>query len=226
MKMSAGVQTAFAGMACRCLFACALLLPGCSSTSQVYNAQIIAAPSSASLKPGELENFGVAFVTPSTVTGQEEDKLALASAFSQAFAAARPGTRVVPLTETLSSINRGGITESYKRMIVDYRDSRLLDRTALAQVGNATGARYIAILNLATFQQVYHDRFGLFGLRVLQTKEASIRLTLQIWNSQDGSIAWEGAQEVHMANETAAQDAVSFGVVVQAAAEKLIATIP
>ncbi len=224
--MREGVQTASARFAVRCLFAYALVLPGCSTTSQVYSAQIIAAQSSASLKPGELASYGIAFATPSTVTGQEEDKLALALAFSQAFEAARPGTRVVPLNETLSSINRRGLAESYKRLIVDYRDSRLLDRTALAQVGDATGARYIALLNLATFQQVYHDRFGLLGLRLLQTEEASIRLTLQIWDSRDGSIAWEGAQEVHMANETAAEDAVSFGVVVQAAAEKLIAKIP
>jgi hypothetical protein len=204
----------------------ALLLPGCSSTSQVYSAQIIAALSNTSLKPGELASFGIAFVTPSTVTGQEEDKLPLALAFAQTFEAARPGTRVVSLTETLSSVNRAGLTESYKRMYVDYRDSRLLDRTALAQVGNATGARYIALLSMAAFQQVYHDRFGLFGLRVLQTKQANIRITIQIWNSLDGSVDWEGSQEVHMADETAAEDAVSFGAVVQAAAEKLIAKIP
>jgi len=224
--MSQGMQGAFANGACRGLFACALLLAGCSTTSQLYSAQIIADPSSASLKPGDLASFGVAFITPSTVTGQEEEKPALALAFSKTLEENRPDTRIVPLTETLTSINRAGLSESYKRMIVEYRESGLLDRSALAQVGKATGARYIALLNMATFQQVYHDRLGVFGLRLLQTKEANIRLTLQIWNSQDGSVAWEGAQEIHMADETAAEDAVSFGSVVQAAAEKLIAKVP
>jgi hypothetical protein len=208
------------------VLACALLVAGCSSTSQMYSAQIIADPSSASLKSGDLESLGIAFVTPTTVTGQEEDKPALAVAFSKAFAEQRPKVHIVPLTETLTSVNRAGQSEDYRRMMLEYRDSGLMDPTELAQVGKATGARYVALLNLASFQQVYHDRLGIFGLRVLQTKEANIRLTLQIWNSSDGSIAWEGAQEIHMANETAAESAVSFESVVQAAAEKLVAKIP
>jgi hypothetical protein len=210
----------------RSLFACVLLLAGCATTSQMYSAQIIAGPSNATLKAGDLTSFGIAFVTPSTVTGQEEDKPALALAFSKSLEEQLPNVRVVPLTETLTSVNRAGLFESYRRMITEYRDSGLLDRTALAQVGKATGARYIALLNMANFQQVYHDRLGVFGLRVLQTKEANIRLTLQIWNSLDGSIAWEGAQEIHMASETAAESAVSFGSVVEAAAQKLVAEIP
>jgi len=192
----------------------------------MYTAQIIADPSSVSLKPGELASFGIAFVTPSTVTGQEEDKPALALAFGEAFEKNRPDTHVVSLTETLTRINRAGLFENYKRMIIDYRESGLLDRAALAQVGTATGTRYIALLNMANFQQVHQDRLGILGLRVLQTKQANIRLTLQIWDSQDGSVAWEGAQEIYMANETTGQDAVWFGSVVQTAAEKLIAKIP
>jgi len=224
--MSERAQGAFKSAVYRSLLACALLLAGCSTTSQMYSAQIIAEPSSTSLQSGDLASFGIAFVTPSTVTGQEEDKPALALAFSKTLREQRPDTHVISLTETLTSINRAGLYQNYKRMIIDYRDSGLLDPMALAQVGKATGARYIALLNMAAFQQVYHDRLGVFGLRLLQTKEANIRLTLQIWNSRDGSIAWEGAQEVHMADETAAEDAVSFGLVVQAAAEKLIAKIP
>jgi hypothetical protein len=224
--MSQGVSGAVERALYRSLQACVLLLAGCATTSQTYSAQIIADPSRMSLKPGDLAGFGIAFVTPSTVTGQEQDKPALALAFSKSVERQLPNVRVVPLTETLSSVNRAGLFEDYRRMINEYRDSGLLDRAALVQVGKATGARYIALLSMASFQQVYHDRLGVLGLRVLQTKEANIRLTLQIWNSLDGSIAWEGAQEIHMSSETAAQSAVSFGSVVEAAAQRLAAKIP
>lgn len=224
--MTRGKKGEFQRAAYLGLLACMLLLSGCSTTSQMYSAQIIAEPTSASLKAGDLASYGIAFVTPSTVTGQEEDKPALALAFSKILEEQRPSTHVIPLNETLTRVNRAGLFENYKRMIIEYHNSGSMDPTALAQVGKATGARYIALLNMATFQQVYHDRLGLFGLRVLQTKEANIRLTLQIWNSSDGSVAWEGSQEIHMADETAAEDAVSFGVVVQAAAEKLVDKIP
>lgn len=224
--MGKQVQGAFEKAAYWSMLACALILSGCSSTSQMYSAQIIADPTNSSLKSGDLASYGIAFITPSTVTGQEEDKPALALAFSKTLEQQRPDTHVVPLTETLTSVNRAGLFENYKRMIIEYRQSGLLDPTALAQIGKATGARYVALLNMAAFQQVYHDRLGVFGLRLLQTKEANIRLTLQIWSSRDGSVVWEGSQEIHMADETAAEDAVSFGLVVQAAAEKLVPKIP
>jgi len=224
--MRQGVQGLAEKAAVCSLLASVLLSAGCSSTAQLYGAQVIAEPTSALLKTGDLERFGIAFVTPSTVTGQEEDKAALALAFSQTLQQQRPNIHVVPLAETLTSVNRAGLFEEYLRMITDYRQSGLLDPSALAQICKATGTRYIALLNMASFQQVYHDRLGIFGLRLLQTKEANIRLTLQIWNSSDGSLAWEGSQEIHMASETAAESAVSFGSVVQAAADKLIVKIP
>jgi hypothetical protein len=224
--MSRRAPAAFESRPYRSLLACVLLLAGCNSTSQMYSAQLLADPSGVALKSGDLESFGLAFITPSTVTGQEEDKAALALAFSKALASQRPNVRVVPLNETLTGVNRAGLSETYRRMVTEYRDSGLLDRAALSQIGEATGARYIALLNMAGFQQVYHDRLGIFGLRVLQTKEANIRLTLQIWNSGDGSIAWQGSQEVQMASETAAESAVSFWSVVQAAAVKLAAGMP
>lgn len=229
-RTSHELRAVLASAACWGLPACwlagALLLGGCSATSQTYSAQVLSDPTSASLQAGDLEAFGIAFVTPSTVTGQEEDKPALAQAFAKALETQRPKIHVVPLTETLTDVNRAGLFDSYERMIVEYRDAGLLQPATLAQVGKATGARYIAVLNMAAFQQVYHDRLGVFGLRLLQTKEATIRLTLQIWNCQDGGVAWQGAEEMHMADETAAEDAVSFGVVVQAAADRLAAKIP
>jgi heme-degrading monooxygenase HmoA len=226
MRVSQGAPGTVERARYRALLACVLLLAGCATTSQMYSAQIIADQSGASLKSGDLASFGMAFVTPSTVTGQEEDKQALALSFSKALVEQRPSFRIVPLTETLTSVNRAGLYQDYRRMIIEYRDSGLMDGNALGKVGKATGARYIALLNMAGFQQAYRDRLGVLGLRVLQTKEAHIRLTLQIWNSLDGSIAWEGTQEIRMATETAAESAVSFVSVVQAAAEKLAAQIP
>jgi len=134
------VQGLIKRLAVCCLLAC--VLAACTSTSQLYGAQVIAEPTGASLKAGDLASFGIAFITPSTVTGQEEDKPALALAFSQALEQQRPNIHVVPLIETLSSVNREGLFEKYTRMIIDYRESGLLDPNTLARV-KATGARYI-----------------------------------------------------------------------------------
>jgi len=202
-----------------------VLLSSCS-TYQQHDTVTIAAKRADSLKPGELSNFGIAFVTPSTVTGQEQDRSALCLIFSQILTELRPGTRVVPLTETLSSINRAGLADDYKRMMTNYLGTELLDRASLAQVSKATGVRYIATLKMASFQQETEDRFGILGLHLVDTKKANIRLTFQIWNSEDGSIAWEGAQELYMASETMKANPISFRSVVETSARKLIAEIP
>jgi hypothetical protein len=178
------------------------------------------------LKPGDLEASGIACITPSTVTGQEEDKQALALVFGKVLEGNRPTVRVVALAETLGAINRSGLTEDYRRMFADYRESGIFDRAALQKVGKAAGARYIAQLKMASFSQGSDTRFGALGLRILQTKKANIRLFLQVWDSADGSIAWQGAQEVHLAEETFSESAVTFRAVVEVAARDLIARLP
>ena len=203
----------------------AALLSSCS-LSQQHGTLTIAVERGDALKSGDLSHFGIAFVTPSTVTGQEEDRAALCLIFSQILEELRPGTHVVPLTETLSSINRAGLADDYKRMMTNYHGADLLDRASLAEVSKATGVRYIAQLKMASFQQESQDRFGVFGLHMVDTKKANIRLSLQIWNSEDGSIAWEGVQELYLASETIKADPISFRSVVETSARTLIARIP
>jgi len=173
-----------------------------------------------------LEEYGIAFITPATVTGQEEDRPALALIFSQVLEETRPTTHIVPLNATLSAISRAGASEDYNRMVMRYRDLGTLDPATLALVSNATGVRYIAQLQMANFQQESQDRFSVLGLRMVQTKKANIRLFLRIWNGQEGSIAWEGAQELYMAKETVTENAISFRDVVELSAREIIAKIP
>jgi hypothetical protein len=202
-----------------------VLLPSCS-TMQQHGTITIAPATGDSLKPGQLQQFGIAFVTPSTVTGQEQDRSALCLIFSQILTELRPSVHVVALTETLSSINRAGLAEDYKRLMTNYHGGELLDGPTLAQVGRATGVRYIAQLKMASFQQESEDRFGVLGLHVVDTKKSSIRLSLQIWNTEDGSVAWEGTHELYMANETLMANPIPFRSMVEASARKLIANIP
>lgn len=202
-----------------------VLLGGCS-TAQEHGTVTIASPRADTLKAADLERSGIAFVTPSTVTGQEQDRSTLCLIFSQLMQELRARVRVIPLAETLSSVNRTGSAEDYKRLLNSDRNAELLDPALLSLVSRATGARYIAQLKMARFQQESQDRFGVVGLHVIETKKANIRLSLQIWNSTDGSIAWEGTYELELAREAIMDRPISFHAVVEAAARKLIAQIP
>jgi len=207
----------------------ALLLAGCSSQkirteTQQYSptTQVEAI----NLRSGDLRTWGIAFITPSSVTGQEEDKQAMAFAFTGVLRNLRPDLRIVPLPETLSAVNRMGLTREYRQMFEDYRSASIFDRETLQKVARVTGVRYVAQLKLGAFRQESKSRFGMLGIRVLETKTSTIRLFLQIWDSTDGSVAWEGSQESTVSHESLAEEYVTLKSIVEESARNLVAQLP
>jgi hypothetical protein len=203
--------------------ALSLGLAGCSATVQTHSAP---EHDSRGLKPDDLKNGGIAFLTPSTITGHEEDKQALAHAFAAALSAERKDVRVVPLSDTIGAVNRANLAGTYRAMYTDYRDSAVFDGAAIRQIAKAANVRYLAQLKLASVGQGARGRFGIFGLSILNTQYAQLRVFLQIWDSTDGSVVWEGLDEVSMAVETAWEEPMTFQSVADRAAQDLVKRLP
>ena len=203
------------------LFA-ALLLSACA-TPQVYSSTQVR---EIHLTSQELKRGGIAFLTPSSATGQEEDKQPLALAFTAVLEKERPGLRILPLSETLSAVNNAGLANDYRRMFEDYRLTGLFDRDMLQKLSHVTGMRYLAQLKLVGFQQDSKDRWGILGLRVVETKITVMRLFLQIWDSRNGAVVWEGSEEMTLSHDSTAEDAVTFKSAVEQSARKLISHLP
>lgn len=200
-----------------------LSLAGCANTAQL-SANTEA--TDFSLDPVAFRTEGVGFLTPVSATGQEANRLALALAFADSLADAREELRVVSLAEVLSAVNRAGLASEYKAMIDAYAATGIMEKRTLQRVGEASGARYLGLLGLADFDQGVNKRFSIGGLRLLDTKLSSIRLSWQIWDSATGAIAWEGIDEIHYAYDTGREHPVSFGFVAGQAAANLVARIP
>ena len=200
-----------------------LLLSGCANTNQLHSTtQTLAI----NLEPQVLKASGIAFITPTSVTGQEEDKQALALAFTEELKQVRPDLRVVPLPETLGEINRAGLASEYRQMFEDYRLTGIFNRDTLQKVSHVTGVRYLAQLKLGGFRQESKNRWGALGIRMLETKTTTLRLYLQIWDGENGTVAWEGAQELTAAHESVLEDAISFKKAVEQSANELLARLP
>jgi hypothetical protein len=179
-----------------------------------------------SLGPDDLTQHGLAFITPSTVTGQEEEKQAVAFTFSEVLYTQRPDIPIRTLPQTLSAVNKAGLEKQYTLMFEDYRNTSLFKTASLQEVAGATGMRYLGQLKLSGFQQGSDGRLGVFGLRILNTKQASIRLFFQIWDSSDGSIVWEGVDELQHSMDTATEETVTLKKVLEKASEHLVAQLP
>ena len=198
------------------------LVYGCS-TEQIHSTVQF---EDISLPPSGLKTHGLAFITPSTVTGREQDIQSLASIFADVMQKERPDIKVMSLAKTLSAINLAGIADEYKKMYFDYSDTGIFKKDSLRMVGEVTGVRYLAQLKLSSFNQYSKGRFSFLGIRVVQTREANIRLFLQIWNSELGAIVWEGAEELNYAWDTTKEEPVTFKLVVEEIARNLISKLP
>lgn len=208
----------------RALVALALpIFAGCTAVTQRYSAPETRVNT---MHNGDLGTGGLAFLTPSTVTGQEEDRQTFALLFTEALAAERPDLRLVPLPEVLSAVNRAGLIDDYQQMYADYRLTGVFDREILKRVAEATGARYLAQLKLARFEQGAKGRFGIFGLNISQTQYAIMRMFVQIWDSSDGSVAWEGIDELSYSFETTRESTVTMRMAAREAAKDLGSRLP
>ncbi|MET0082950.1 MAG: hypothetical protein ABW079_08030 [Sedimenticola sp.] len=197
-------------------------LTGCSTT-QVHSSS---KQQTLQLRASDLSRHGIAFLIPSTVTGKEEDKQTFALVFTETLAEMRPDIRFESLPDTLSAINQAGLTDAYKQMILDYQVTGIFNKATLDLIGQATATRYIAQLKLADFLQYSKGRFSAMGIRLLETKQAHVRLFLQIWDAHNGSIAWEAVEELNFAYDTGTEDPVSFNLIVKEAASNMIGKLP
>jgi len=207
----------------RALIVAAGLVAGCSGPSIYYptvKEQVI------SLSEGDLEAAGIAFITPSTVTGQEQEKEAVALTFTDVLKAERPKLRVSTLAQTLGAMNKAGLADIYKRMYDDYRDSGLFSAEALRRIGAATGMRYVAQLKLQNFSENSKGRLGFLGLRLVETQYADVRLYMTVWDSRDGSVAWEAMQELRITRENTTEEPLMLRRLLERSAHELIAKLP
>lgn len=200
-----------------------LLLAGCTTGSQVHPTTL---HKNLSLPPRALQQYGIAFLTPSTVTGQEQDQQTAALIFAEQMRVQLPAVRVISLPESLGAINRAGLAPEYRKMVEAYRDTGIFPRDLLTKVGSAIDTRYLVQLKLAGFSQDMRERVSIFGVRLFQTLHANIRLYMQIWDAEAGTIAWEGSEEMSYAYDSSAEVPVTFRRVVEEAAQQLIRNLP
>ena len=178
------------------------------------------------LAVNDFESYGLGFITPSTVTGREQDIQSLAFIFARVLEEERPHLRVVGLPETLSAINHADLADEYKQMYIDYSDTGIFKQSSLKKVGAVADVRYLAQLKLSGFEQGEKGRFGMLGWRMIQTKQANIRLFLQVWDSENGTIVWEGTEELMYSNDSFSERPITFQLVVEEVARNLLSKLP
>ena len=196
---------------------------GCSVRGETRSASTVSAPL---MTAGLLEEHGLGFLTPTAGGDREEDKHALALVFASTLSELRPGVRIVPLAQTLSAVNRAGLLRQYQRMYEGFETSGALERDTLAKLRGVTGVRFFCLLQLGEFSQTASAGTNAVPLPPRGAPGAHIRLFVQIWDSLDGTIAWEGINEVSLGADSGNGRGATFSSIVERATRDLVARLP
>jgi hypothetical protein len=194
-------------------------LTGCGVTSQLHSDLSYGAAAETVLA---LDDTGIGVLTPAAPTGQESDKQALGDSLSAALQRELKTAHVLGLPEVLSAINKAGLAGRYADALADYEATGILDRDTLRAVGEASGVRYLAKLNLGNFNQSSDKRLAIAGIRMFDTWRATIRVHLEVWDTATGEIAWQGNDELVYAREGIKERPVTFRQVADFAALNLV----
>jgi hypothetical protein len=176
------------------------LLAGCAPI-HLWDTHTTSTPKPQSFNVGELTREPVVTFGLLAPGGLQGFNPTLSHALIAALAKTSPPIQGIPTRETLNLINEQALAAEYGDLISGFTRSGILERERLRRIGSALGSRYVFLPGLAEYNQVIIDRLALSGWKFIQSRVITLRLWLQLWNTQTGQILWESAGEITMATE-------------------------
>ena len=125
----------------------------------------------------------------------------LSHALNAALSEASPPIRGSAAHETVNMLNEQGLAAEYGTLMAGFGRGGILERTPLERIGSALSSRYVLLPGLAEFNQAIIDRLSIYGWNFIQSRVTTLRLWLQLWDTQTGKIVWESAGEVTVASK-------------------------
>jgi hypothetical protein len=133
------------------------------------------------------------FVAPGNLEGFSPT---LSQALSGALAEVNPPIREISTEETLNRLTDQRLTTEYADLRAGFARAGMLDRQRLRRIGFGLGSRYILLPGVAQFDETIIDKFEAAGIKLLRNRVTTLRLWLQLWDTESGHIVWESTGEV------------------------------
>jgi len=135
----------------------------------------------------------LAFVTPGNLQGFNPS---LSHALSGALTEVNPPIRNISADETLNRLTDRRLATEYADLRAGFARNGMLDRSRLRRIGSGLGSRYVMLPGIAQFDEEILDKYEAAGIKLLRNRVTTLRLWLQLWDSQTGHIVWESSGEV------------------------------
>ena len=172
----------------------ALLLAGCGPV-YLSDTSATSTPRPESLV-GALAAEPVAILGPVGPASLQGFSPTLSFAIAAALAEVTPPIRTISTVETINRLTDQGLAGEYADLLSDFARNRFLERQRLRRIGSGLGVRYVMLPGLAQLDETVLDKFEAGGLKLIRNRVTTLRLWLQLWDSQTGHIVWQSSGEV------------------------------
>ena len=193
------------GLCCLTLF-----VTGCAGTNYGWTVRTTSTALSPSTEPAKLAQGTFAVLTPLSVASLRGNEAGMGQYLGDVIKKVTPNLKVVDEREAISLINEKGLAEEYNRMRSELELTHILNRDILRKIGEALNSRYVFQPRLAYFTQQMLDRWEVPGISVKfsRTRSATMRLSLQLWDSETGELLWSSTAESNFQSEAVSLDPV------------------
>lgn len=192
---------------------CLLILftTGCAGSIYGWTVRTTSTPPSPSLEAAVRPKSGtVAVLTPLSVASLRGNEAGMGQYLGDAIKKISPHWTVIEEHQVISLINEHGLTGDYTQMLSNLELTHVLDRDILRKIGAALGSRYVFQPRLAYFSQQMLERweFPFVNFKVSWIRSATMRLSLQFWDSETGKLLWSSTAESNFQSEAINLDPV------------------
>jgi hypothetical protein len=119
----------------------------------------------------------------------------MSHALSGALAQVVPPIREIPTNEALNRLTDEGLATEYADLRAGFARNGILDRQLLRRIGGRLGSRYVLLPGVAQFEESIIDKVEAVGIKLVRNRVTTLRLWLQLWDSETGHIVWESSGE-------------------------------
>ncbi|HKD48774.1 MAG TPA: hypothetical protein VKB67_13895 [Rhizomicrobium sp.] len=175
------------------------VLPAGCSTPYLSDTYATSTPKLEPFDASELARSPVAvlpFVSPDSLQGFSPT---LSQALSAALIEVAPPIREISTDQTLNLLTDQGLATEYTDLRSGFARNGILERQRLQRIGAELGSRYVLLPGLAQFEESILDKFEVAGWKFIRNRVTTLRLWLQLWDTQNGHIVWESSGEITVA---------------------------
>lgn len=176
----------------------------------------------------KIDGNRIGFLTTalSRMSSLGEYKVTISDIIEKAFQKEKPKINIISSRETINSINTSELTDIYSKMLDYYDTTGILKKDYLWKIGDALKVRYIIQPKLLSFAESISSRFSFLGLAIVSTRETTVKISLQLWDTVTGNVIWEGSGQATVAIESMRAKPVTFEEVAEAASFSVVKKFP